>query len=717
MSGKWKKAVWGICMVQFLFWHAALLYRFSFFLNTLSWKVSVRLNLPLWFYDKGTAAVISGLLAVSGLLFLWDGCGYVRLRRRYLGKMEPVNGERIRRLFLRACEDSGLQGDPAYFRVTLAVCPGLSTPMVLGFAEPVLLLPPALLDPGFPEEQLSMLLLHECMHLKQKDTGYKLFLLVLNRLTWFNPLSWLVKQLGFRDTEVACDEAVVKNRSREERLAYGQLLLDALRWGAANSSAGLTLFVSSRSVLRSRIRAIMEPQKRWDRAARAAVACLAMETCLFGGTVIARSVRLLEQERKPENLYEGYELPSHFSRETVDKMLTLKPAGENTFYEEWQLQKGSRVDSFDQLSVEAAGPWQVRILNTNDYRECALLLAERYLCWFEKQEWESRRDPESGIGSVLETVYSRLLAGDREEAVFALIVKQYMSPEELQSLPVTQAVAEGWGEQVRENGTDYIYYSLAVHIRHREEHVFEMTGITGLEEAMEALRERWPQNDFSYIPVLKLKRSLNGCQTMRVSLSDGTLRLLRREDADWETVCTEPEWLLERGDQMEGALTSLQEGSWQADEKKQIFAGGGSWDYEAGRPIPVRVIYYEEVSGSWRESVVTDRYTAVRRIFVSFPENSSRGWVILTDERTMWQERTAAFYTEDGGETWETVEPSCFEGLPEYYTQCWMPEWEQGELVMYVGMEDYSKYGGMKARCVSGDGGKTWNFTGYALRQ
>ena len=77
---------------------------------------------------------------------------------------------------------------------------------------------------------LKLIFLHECRHIRQRDTLYKLFWLAMQSLLWFQPLIYLLAALGNRDVEVACDEAVVEGRDMEVRNGkYVGSMLE--RWG------------------------------------------------------------------------------------------------------------------------------------------------------------------------------------------------------------------------------------------------------------------------------------------------------------------------------------------------------------------------------------------------------------------------------------------------------------------------------------------------------
>lgn len=58
--------------------------------------------------------------------------------------------------------------------------------MLLGLLRPVILLPER--ASGGAEE--TLMLRHELLHLRRHDLAYKLLLLLVNGIHWFNPLVW-----------------------------------------------------------------------------------------------------------------------------------------------------------------------------------------------------------------------------------------------------------------------------------------------------------------------------------------------------------------------------------------------------------------------------------------------------------------------------------------------------------------------------------------------
>ena len=313
-----------------------------------------------------------------------------------------------------------------------------------------------------------------------------------------------------------------------------------------------------------------------------------------------------------------------------------------------------------------------------------------------------------------------------------------------------------------------------------KDYVFELQGIAETEDVIQAYVKRYTQADFSDIPELDLVYGIKespasagnkgeadsgeeeavsdvNTNAYQVDISEGILRVCGADGA-WKEVPVSLEELFERGDEMEGKLTSLQPGSYQVDENKIIFAYGGDSE------VPFSVVFYDEESQSFKKSVVTYDFYGGRKIYVSFPENGQEGFLVFTGERVVRNEMSFLFRTEDGGRSWQyagavpdmfteghsltmgvmfvsnkvgfmtmmdsekpdiwrtqdggqTWEMQELADVPQYYTMAYVPEKQDDRLCLYVGMEEYSEYGGTKAKYESDDEGRTWEYQGLVIRR
>lgn len=144
------------------------------------------------------------------------------------------------RLRRRVRESVPLEGN-------VRLCDGISTPFLLGLVRPRVYLPTAL-----PEADRGWVLAHEKTHLRRGDPWWKALGFVLLTVYWFDPLAWLCFALFCRDLETACDEAVIRNYSVQDRQSYAETLL---RCSAPGFSLAAPLAFSEGNV-KGRIRAI-----------------------------------------------------------------------------------------------------------------------------------------------------------------------------------------------------------------------------------------------------------------------------------------------------------------------------------------------------------------------------------------------------------------------------------------------------------------------------
>ena len=106
-----------------------------------------------------------------------------------------------------------------HLRDDLWTCDEISSPFILGILRPRIYLPS-----GTDEKNLNVILAHEHAHLKRLDHLWKPLAFLLLSIYWFNPLLWIAYILLCRDIELACDEKVIRDMDKEERLAYSQAL-------------------------------------------------------------------------------------------------------------------------------------------------------------------------------------------------------------------------------------------------------------------------------------------------------------------------------------------------------------------------------------------------------------------------------------------------------------------------------------------------------------
>lgn len=168
----------------------------------------------------GWLAVVLGMVGYSLI-------SYLRLKRRVAGSVILTEG--------------------------VWICPGLDTAFVLGFFRPQIYLPT-----GISESEQEFVLAHEKCHIRRGDHWWKLLGFIALSAHWFNPLVWVAYILLCRDLEMACDEAVIRNLSLDDRKAYSQALVSC---AAQHRSIAACPVAFGEVSVRERIKSVMNYKK------------------------------------------------------------------------------------------------------------------------------------------------------------------------------------------------------------------------------------------------------------------------------------------------------------------------------------------------------------------------------------------------------------------------------------------------------------------------
>ena len=223
-------------------------------------------------------------------LTLWDALAAVWLAG--FGVILVVQGRRHMR-FVRTCrrwrrsvmqaktreEFDALRRDICpRSRASLAICPAVETPMLMGFFRPVVFLP----DESLSGEELTMVLKHELTHLRRRDLWAKAGLLFMAAANWFNPAAWMLLRWAAFAQETACDERVTAGGSPQDKIFYSETILRTIRHQARLHTAFTTAFYSGKKGMKRRISAIIAGGSRLGTALCGAMLALT----LLAGTAL-----------------------------------------------------------------------------------------------------------------------------------------------------------------------------------------------------------------------------------------------------------------------------------------------------------------------------------------------------------------------------------------------------------------------------------------------
>ncbi len=168
--------------------------------------------------------------------------------------LAPVSDmEMLNRLSI-AAERAGVKGT-----VELCVNPLISSPMLIGFFRPCIVLPGA----DSSEKDFQYIILHELIHYKRRDLFYKWLVQLTVCLHWFNPLVHLMSREITRACEFSCDEAVLAKMGESSAQDYGKALLNAMAAvGRYRENTGAVTLSANKRLLKERLEAIMECKGR-----------------------------------------------------------------------------------------------------------------------------------------------------------------------------------------------------------------------------------------------------------------------------------------------------------------------------------------------------------------------------------------------------------------------------------------------------------------------
>lgn len=101
-------------------------------------------------------------------------------------------------------------------------CEGLETPCLFGLFRPAIYLTP---EDAEDEKRSNHILAHERTHLKHWDHIWSILRCVCLAIHWYNPLVWIAAILSRQDAELACDEATINKLGEDQRIPYGETLV------------------------------------------------------------------------------------------------------------------------------------------------------------------------------------------------------------------------------------------------------------------------------------------------------------------------------------------------------------------------------------------------------------------------------------------------------------------------------------------------------------
>ncbi len=226
------------------------------------------------------AATWLGLVGLNVARLGWQ----LALMRKLRRESTTVSGS-VLDMFSAVAGELGLDRS-----VQLRLCPGISSPVALGFVQPAILLPTTLLEET-DGGQLRQILRHELAHIARRDDWANLVQQSIRAVLFYNPaVLWLTRNLDL-EREVACDDHVLAALAAPKE--YALLLTDfASRRQGSVLPAALGAWGKTNQ-LKQRIIMILDAQRNSStRLTRACVGTFTAITAMLAGLAFVSAPRL-----------------------------------------------------------------------------------------------------------------------------------------------------------------------------------------------------------------------------------------------------------------------------------------------------------------------------------------------------------------------------------------------------------------------------------------
>ena len=231
--------------------------------------VNAPATIPLWWV---LAAIwIVGVVSVVLYHALRHG-RFMKMVRRW---GEPVTNLENLGILVSLKSEMGIKA-----QVGLNVCQSITSPMLVGFFHPAILLPPV----KIAGDELSLILKHELIHFKRHDLWYKALILAATALHWFNPVVYLMAKAAGVQCEISCDALVLQGADFQQRKQYGETIIGVVRNGTKLRTALSTNFYGGKKGMKIRISSIMDTKRK---KAGVIVLCLALAGIMMTGATLA----------------------------------------------------------------------------------------------------------------------------------------------------------------------------------------------------------------------------------------------------------------------------------------------------------------------------------------------------------------------------------------------------------------------------------------------
>lgn len=163
--------------------------------------------------------------------------------------------------------------------ISYAFSKSITTPMVVGIFKKRILLPENISE----IEDYEMILMHEIVHIKNRDIECKFILLLINSIYWFNPVIYKFIDQVEEVLELKCDEIVLENRSQVYKIKYAQVLLNQIEENRKLKYRFSLSFANKRRNIMKRFSNIVDKNKKKNMIG---ISCITASAIIISSAII-----------------------------------------------------------------------------------------------------------------------------------------------------------------------------------------------------------------------------------------------------------------------------------------------------------------------------------------------------------------------------------------------------------------------------------------------
>lgn len=157
----------------------------------------------------------------------------------------------------QACLTRWKESHPIRRDVGFMVFDRIAAPVTYGIWKPRIVFPK---DMDMEDSQtVEYILRHEYVHIRRFDNLWKIAVLAVVCVHWFNPLAWVMWRCFNRDMELSCDQSAVAGMDGSGRRAYAMTLL---RFAEKNHKVSLLCNSFGENAVKERIMMLMKNHKK-----------------------------------------------------------------------------------------------------------------------------------------------------------------------------------------------------------------------------------------------------------------------------------------------------------------------------------------------------------------------------------------------------------------------------------------------------------------------